>query len=86
MLRRPKFKFSAEAVESFLSAFSRLGVCVEPTASGVVLPDVKDIPFYEVALESGVNDTYLVTGNIKHFPKEPFVVTPAEFVRILEED
>ena len=29
------------------------------------------------------DDAYLVTGNIKHFPKKPFVVTPAEMVAIL---
>ena len=29
------------------------------------------------------DDAYLVTGNIKHFPKKPFVVTPAEMVEIL---
>ena len=26
----------------------------------------------------------MVTGNIKHFPKKPFVVTPAEMLAILE--
>ena len=26
----------------------------------------------------------LVTGNIKHFPVKPFVVTPAEMVKIME--
>ena len=25
-------------------------------------------------------DAYLVTGNIKHFPRTPIVVTPAEMV------
>ncbi len=44
-------------------------------------PDPKDIVFYEVALS--VEDSYLVTGNIKHFPVKSFVVTPAEMVRIL---
>jgi hypothetical protein len=29
-------------------------------------------------------DAYLVTGNIKHFPRKPFVVTPREMVEILE--
>lgn len=31
-------------------------------------------------------DAYLVTGNIKHFPKKPFVVTPAEMLAIIEEN
>ena len=37
--------------------------------------------FYEVALSK--EDAYLVTGNIKHFPVSPIVVTPAEMVEIL---
>ena len=28
-------------------------------------------------------DAYLVTGNIKHFPNKPFVVTPKEMIDIL---
>lgn len=29
-------------------------------------------------------DAYLVTGNQKHFPKEPFIVTPKEMLDIIE--
>lgn len=29
------------------------------------------------------DDAYLVTGNIKHFPNTPFVVTPKEMMEIL---
>jgi len=44
--------------------------------------DPKDIVFYEVKMSK--EDAYLVTGNIKHFPRKPFVVTPREMVEILE--
>ena len=30
-------------------------------------------------------DSFLVTGNIKHFPKKPFIVTPAEMLTIIHE-
>lgn len=30
-----------------------------------------------------VLDTYLVTGNIRHFPAEPFIVTPRELLENL---
>ena len=30
-------------------------------------------------------DSFLVTGNIKHFPKKPFIVTPAEMLTIINE-
>ena len=39
--------------------------------------------FYEVALTEG--DSFLVTGNLKHYPVDPRVVTPAQMVAILEE-
>ena len=47
-------------------------------------PDPKDVVFYEVALSK--EDAYLVTGNTKHFPLKPIVVTPAEMVEILVKD
>lgn len=31
-------------------------------------------------------DAYLVTGNTKHFPKSPIVVTPAEMLDILNRE
>ena len=46
-------------------------------------PDPKDVVFYEVAMSK--EDAYLVTGNKKHFPNKPIVVTPAEMVEILKE-
>lgn len=49
--------------------------------SGESFPDSDDAVFYEVALSK--EDAFLVTGNIKHFPKKPIVVTPAEMLEIL---
>ena len=45
------------------------------------MPDESDRVFYEVALSK--EDAYLVTGNQKHFPVTPIVVTPAEMLEIL---
>lgn len=47
------------------------------------LPDPKDVVFYEVALSE--DGSFLVTGKTKHFPQKPFVVTPAEMLRIIHE-
>jgi hypothetical protein len=41
------------------------------------MPDESDRVFYDVAKTAGA---YLITGNTKHFPQEPFILTPAEFV------
>lgn len=83
VLSRKKFGFSSEMIEYLLSAIEKYGILVDPSPSGITLPDMKDVPFYEVVLEKQDDDTYLVTGNIKHFPKEPYIVTPHELLDIL---
>ncbi len=84
VLSRNKFGFSAGMIDYLLSAIEKYGILVSPLPSGIVLPDMKDLPFYEVVLEKRDDGAYLVTGNIKHFPKEPFVVTPRELLDILD--
>lgn len=80
--RRNKFPFEKEDVENLANLVTRSGLKVERTkAFEENFPDPKDIVFYEVTLSK--DDAYLITGNIKHFPKKPFVVTPAEMVAIL---
>ena len=54
-----------------------------PTPACEILPDIKDLPFYEVVLEKGEEEAYLVTGNLTHFPAKPFIVTAREFLDIL---
>ena len=81
VLNRPKFKFPSALVKAVLDAITSVGLYMERTESGELFPDPKDAVFYEVALSK--EDSYLVTGNIKHFPKSSIVVTPAEMLEIL---
>ena len=83
VLRRKKFNFSEETISILLSVIRQNGVLVEPSASGEILSDMKDLPFYEVVLEKRDEDAYLITGNIKHFPQKPFVITPKQLLEIL---
>lgn len=83
VLSRKKFGFLSETIEYLLSAVEKYGILVDPSPSGTILPDMKDLPFYEVVLERRNDNAYLVTGNIKHFPQKPFVVTPRELLDIL---
>ncbi len=85
VLRRKKFHFSEEIVAVLVDVIERTGKMVEPTPSGEILIDTKDLPFYEVVLSKQDEDAYLVTGNIKHFPIKPFVVTANEFLDILNQ-
>ena len=71
-------------IETVIKAIITDGLNIDRTpAADIEFPDPKDLVFYEVALS--VEDSYLITGNIRHFPVKPFVVTPAEMVRILED-
>ena len=82
VLAREKFHFSQGNIDFLLSAIEKFGFLVSPSSSEIVLPDKKDVPFYEAVME--VQDAYLVTGNIKHFPEEPFIITARRLVEILD--
>lgn len=83
VLRRTRFHFSEETVSMLLSTIEKYGERIVPAPTGELLPDMKDLPFYEVVVEKQEDDAYLVTGNIKHFPTKPFIVTAKEFLDIL---
>lgn len=43
-----------------------------------------DIVFYEVVMEKRkYSEAYLVTENLKHFPKRSFIVDPTEMLEIM---
>ncbi len=86
VLHRDKFGFSASTVDLFLNELRQRGILIEAGFSDIVLPDMKDVPFYAVTLTNGEDKTCLVTGNLKHFPIKPFIVTPAQFLKILLKD
>lgn len=82
VLSKPKFRLDKNMIETVLKAIAVDGLSMDRTpVEDVDFPDLKDIVFYEVTLSK--EDSYLITGNIKHFPVKPFIVTPAEMVRIL---
>ena len=86
VLLRPKFAFSEQIVTDILNEMSDRGICVDAERLTVDLPDPKDIVFYEVVMEERQEeDAYLVTGNIRHFPNKPFIVTPREMIDIILE-
>ena len=83
VLTRSKFGFPDTLIDETLDVIRRYGMNSSRTEASEQLPDPKDVVFYEVALS--VEDSFLVTGNTKHFPRKPFVVTPAEMLRIIHE-
>lgn len=83
VLSRRKFPFSEELINDVLQMLLANGLYLDrTTAVDEVFPDPKDIVFYEVSLSK--DGSYLVTGNLKHFPQKSFVITPAQMVELLE--
>lgn len=84
VLSRDKFPFRQEDIESTIDLFVKKGILIDSTVPiKENYPDLDDVVFYEVAMS--MEGTYLVTGNIKHFPINSIVVTPAEMVKKLKD-
>lgn len=83
VLNRKKFSFTESMISATLKVIIDYGIILDSIESDISLPDPKDLVFYEVALSH--EDSFLVTGNIKHFPKKPFIVTPTEMLAIINE-
>ena len=86
VLAREKFHFPAAVVDVILKRIAVCGLVVSPSSEEYLeVGDPKDRCFYAVAMSGRESaDAMLVTGNIRHFPLKPFVVTPAQFVEMLQ--
>lgn len=85
VLRRKKFHFSEDRIQRLLNIFSYFGLEITPHRVDCELPDPKDTPFYEVTMEVSEYNGYLVTGNKKHFPINPYIADAKEFVDIVKD-
>lgn len=77
VLFRPQFALDPGRVFAVLDFIREAGVLAAPKRSGIPMTDESDRIFYDVAKNNGA---LLITGNMKHYPKEPFIVTAAEFL------
>lgn len=77
VLRRPKFQFSNGEINSLLDWIESCGRSVVADPIEESFTDEADKKFYEIAKFCQAK---LITGNIKHFPQDPLVVTVAEFL------
>ncbi len=83
VLHRKKFSFSEERIQKILLMIRQFGLAVNPSPTGEILVDMDDLVFYEIVMEKRNDEAYLITGNIRHFPKRDFIVTPSEMVEIV---
>lgn len=84
VLSRPKFGLTEDIIADIIRALEKAGFYIDAETVDIDLPDPKDRVFYEVVMEERKEEeAYLITGNIKHFPAEPFIVTPRQMVDII---
>ncbi|MBR1443331.1 MAG: putative toxin-antitoxin system toxin component, PIN family [Firmicutes bacterium] len=81
VLKRKKFKLDPDTVDGLVNSIKEAGETTERIITNETLPDPDDLVFYEVAVSK--ENSFLITGNIKHFPDKHFIVTPAEMTVIL---
>ena len=84
VLLRPKFPFESFEISELLKQIELEGYAVAAKSLKQRLPDPDDEVFLAVALAGSAK--YLVTGNLKYYPKEKrqgiSVVSPKEFLEI----
>lgn len=85
VLHRDKFQFPEATIQATINYFIKYGICVNRLTTDEILPDPKDLVFYEVCLAKREEDSMLVTGNMKHFPAKPFIVSPNELLDIINQ-
>ena len=82
VLGRPSFPFAEKNVAVLMAQIRTGGELATANPLSVRLPDPDDEPFLEVAASAMVE--FLVTGNLKHFPRERRqgvrVVSPRELL------
>lgn len=81
VLNRDKLKIDPTSILDAMNTITSMGLFCDRKETTESFPDPDDIVFYEVSLS--VEDSYLITGNLKHFPKNGHVVTPAEMLQII---
>lgn len=83
VLHRRKFKLTEDQIRTVIDYVIQNGIDSNRFPYDGDMPDEDDRVFYEVALSE--EDSFLVTGNLKHFPHTPKVVTAAQMMEIIEE-
>jgi len=84
VLNRPKFSFNPNDIHDLLDFFEKHGISIIAEQTKINFIDESDRKFYEAAktlVKQGLDIT-LITGNLKHYPKEPFIMSAAEFLDI----
>lgn len=82
VLLRKKFQLTPRDVNILLDFIKEHGIESSRFPYDGEMLDEDDRVFYEISLNT--EGSFLVTGNLKHFPQTPNVVTAAQMMEILD--
>ena len=82
VLHRKKFPILPDVADSLISYIIENRIEASRVLFAEPMPDEDDRVFYEISLSN--EDSFLVTGNLKHYPTSPRVITPAAFIDLLK--
>jgi putative PIN family toxin of toxin-antitoxin system len=85
VLSRAKFagRIHQKDIRRFFEILYNIGVNIISLPSTINMPDESDRKFYDAAKTAGA---YLITGNVKHYPEESFILSPVNFINLLNKD
>ncbi len=78
VLKRDKFGFPLDLIYPVIDFIKNAGIFVTAEPVSLTFKDEDDKKFYEV-FKSGEGE-YLITGNLRHYPKEMAIISPAQFI------
>ncbi|GBU25425.1 hypothetical protein R83H12_02068 [Fibrobacteria bacterium R8-3-H12] len=83
VLHHPKLSFAPSKIKMHINLILRKGVAMETEKSTIEMIDESDRKFYDLHKTA---NAILITGNIKHFPKENSIMKPADFLKYSKEN
>ena len=81
VLAYDRLNLTKETQNMIVEGVNKRGKLIKPTVSTIPLKHEDDRVFYDVAKESNAT---LITGNLKHYPKDSSIMLPADFLGSLK--
>ena len=83
VLAYERLKIDPRKQTEIIEKVKEIGIFITPEKSGIPMTHEDDRVFYDTAKAA---NAILITGNIKHYPNEKFIMTPTEYLRERERE
>ena len=77
VLAYERLKIAPEKQAEIIEKVKEIGIIIKPKTGVILMPDESDRIFYDTAKAVGA---ILITGNMKHYPDEPFIMMPTDYL------